>query len=674
MGAPLALLAALAAVALLSVAQDPGAAAEPRVQGAVVTFERVGGGERVQHTQRARLLSLAVERGETATPFLPPGLFRATYRATLQLPARDRFAFRAEGRGTVKLAINGDTVLDGLLRAGKGVATPQPVRLKKGDNTLELVFESGARGDGEFRLFWSGPDFGFEPILPERLSSPAQHADASRGEQLRTGMTLFAERRCARCHEPEGRRVGESAFAELDDTGPDLRLTGSRLRPDWIAAWLADPRRFRPDATMPRLPLTPAECSDLAAFLGGLGGAMPQPEFPAGAEARGLVRFRQLGCVACHTAPGDDAPAGDRLALGFVPQKWHAAPLVAWLEDPRRVHPHTRMPDFRLSGDDALAIAAALLAVPVQALPAATGDAARGRRLAQKHGCALCHTLDVELADRPWPRLNTLKAERGCLAEQPGDAPDHGLAPEQRAALRAFLPFADEAPFRRAPLDYAQRHLAAERCTACHALDGRPSQWARWADHHNARAPLPVDQDPLAQGVPALTWTGSKLQPSWIERFVLGELPSPRPWLTARMPAFHRRGAAIAQGLVREHGYGAGDEPPLPPNAALALHGPALLAAGTGFHCVQCHALGDQPAVQVFEREGIELLTARSRLRHEYYTRWMMDPPRLDPDSRMTRFADAKGRTAITDVLGGDAAQQFEAIWQYLTSRLPQRR
>jgi hypothetical protein len=32
----------------------------------------------------------------------------------------------------------------------------------------------------------------------------------------------------------------------------------------------------------------------------------------------------------------------------------------------------------------------------------------------------------------------------------------------------------------------------------------------------------------------------------------------------------------------------------------------------------------------------------------------------------MPKYADGKGRTAITDVLGGDAAQQFEAIWHFL--------
>ena len=136
--------------------------------------------------------------------------------------------------------------------------------------------------------------------------------------------------------------------------------------------------------------------------------------------------------------------------------------------------------------------------------------------------------------------------------------------------------------------------------------------------------------------------------------------------MTARMPKFEKHGAALTDGLVREHGYGSKDEPILAGKANLAVRGQRLLAQGTGFGCVQCHAVGDQKATQVFEREGINLTTARGRLRHEYYTRWLADPTRLDPDARMPKYADDKGKTAFTDVLGGKAADQFEAIWQFL--------
>ena len=77
------------------------AAAAAMARGAKVTFSTVRG-DKVTHSQRARLLSLAVERGETPTPYLPAGAFRAQFDAVVTLPARDRMKFRVDGRGKVK--------------------------------------------------------------------------------------------------------------------------------------------------------------------------------------------------------------------------------------------------------------------------------------------------------------------------------------------------------------------------------------------------------------------------------------------------------------------------------------------------------------------------------------------------------------------------------------------
>jgi DNA-binding NarL/FixJ family response regulator len=61
---------ALAAAGLTVAPQDPAAPAAARAQGAKVTYERLGPADSKKqlHSQRARLLSLAVERGETPTP------------------------------------------------------------------------------------------------------------------------------------------------------------------------------------------------------------------------------------------------------------------------------------------------------------------------------------------------------------------------------------------------------------------------------------------------------------------------------------------------------------------------------------------------------------------------------------------------------------------------------
>jgi hypothetical protein len=56
----------------------------------------------------------------------------------------------------------------------------------------------------------------------------------------------------------------------------------------------------------------------------------------------------------------------------------------------------------------------------------------------------------------------------------------------------------------------------------------------------------------------------------------------------------------------------------------------------------------------------------RDRLTKPHYDRWLWNPQRVQPGTRMPQFADADGKTSVADVHEGDAARQFESIWQYL--------
>lgn len=673
LGALLLLTAALAAPggpAAQGGQQGAGTKQGSRARGLKVTYEPLDPEQRGRegvHSYRADFLALAVERGETPTPLLSPGLFAATFRGIVELNLRERFRFRLDGKGRCKMTVNGEAVLDGTMRPGRPLETDQALRLQKGDNEIEVRVESSVVGDVQLRLLWSGTDFAFEPIAPERWAWAADDGEIAAGERLRRGHQLFVERRCVRCHALES-PPGETAFGELDQPGPDLRDAGARLHAGWIAEWLRDPRAVIPDARMPRLRVErESDPADVAAWLATMGGPLPAKAAPAGAAPTGAVRFRELGCIACHTPPGASVPPEellDRISLDFVARKWRFAALEHYLLAPREGRSHARMPDFRLDAADATALAAYLIgdAQPPEVPP---GDPERGRRIAQEQGCDRCHALQqAPGVGRHFRDLRALHAGHGCLGGS-ADAPDFGFDAAEREALQAFLPHAQDAVRRRSPLDYAARAVPALRCRNCHGFAAEPSVWARLSAAWSRDAPLPPEQDPVAQGLPALTWVGDKLQPSWMERFVTGREPSPRPWLHARMPSFPARGAVTVAGLVRAHGHSGKDEPEAAPDAQLAIHGQRLVKMGEGFGCVQCHGVGEQPPVQVFEREGVNFDVAAQRLRRDYYMRWLLDPPRIDPDSRMPKYADAKGRTAFTDVLGGNAEKQFDAIWHW---------
>jgi hypothetical protein len=133
------------------------------------------------------------------------------------------------------------------------------------------------------------------------------------------------------------------------------------------------------------------------------------------------------------------------------------------------------------------------------------------------------------------------------------------------------------------------------------------------------------------------------------------------------MPSFGVYAAKLAAGLA------SGVEQPAEPapSPEMVEAGRVLVTKQKGFGCTDCHALGDQPAQAVFEAEGVNLAFTRERLRLDYFRSWMHDPTRLDPATKMPRFADEHGMTLISELLDGNGERQFEAIRQYLATLTP---
>ena len=171
----------------------------------------------------------------------------------------------------------------------------------------------------------------------------------------------------------------------------------------------------------------------------------------------------------------------------------------------------------------------------------------------------------------------------------------------------------------------------------------------------------------MTEILPSLKWTGQKLRPDWTAKMLAGQIDQrARPWLKARMPAFPARAEMLAYGLSHEHGYGVKEDPRPAPDAKLAEIGRNLIPQMGGFHCNNCHGIGKTPAIAPFEAPGVNLTDAAIRLRHEYYSRYMLDPSKVDVVLRMPTFAVDGKTTPLRDVLDGDARSQYEALWQYI--------
>ncbi len=176
------------------------------------------------------------------------------------------------------------------------------------------------------------------------------------------------------------------------------------------------------------------------------------------------------------------------------------------------------------------------------------------------------------------------------------------------------------------------------------------------------------------EGFPPIEILGAKLRPEWAAKFIAGEIPyKPRterhphgePWLEMRMPSFKSRATLLAEGLAARHGYPphSPSEPPI--DMELAKIGQKLVGKEGGFSCISCHGVGNMEAMEVFEGEGINFIYASERLLPQYYLRWLRNPLSIDPQTKMPAYFD-EGKSALTDVLDGDAEKQVNAVWQYL--------
>lgn len=676
-------------------------AAEPIIApGLLMTLEPAAGG--AGDVSPVRTLAIHVPAGAPASPFFAPGPFKATWRGFLEYEdLGGQFTFSASASGPFELKINDKTAVKinpgnpgAPANSASFSAIGEPVDISSGRHELIAQFTSPAQGDAWVHVQWQSKDESIdtEPIPPKLLKHDAGGGAARVGGALHRGRELLGSMRCLQCHataENPGAFAG--SMPELRTDAPGLTYAGAVLRGPWLAAWIADPTALRPTATMPRLlhgPTAPQDARDIAAFLLKQGTPEPDPVFTAEQAAEGAKLYKQLNCFACHTLPDQEIektplPNGGefpRLPLRHVKAKFHPAALVKFLQKPDQFYIWTSMPDFKLTPQEAAALAAFLLSRPGAELPQpppdAPGDAARGNKLIGQVGCLNCHGMAV-FNKFEAPVLSLIKDwSGGCLSAQPtGRAPIYNMTAEDRQAIAHLAGWGIDSLARVDPAPFAARQMRSQRCIACHSMDGRPDLASTFIDQIkelvpdvHAAAPAAEGEGPqVVQTIPDLTHAGQKLRGPWMEDFIAGKTPTVRPWLLARMPAFSTRAPMLSAGLARQHGYPFDEPAHGPIDAAQAAVGRKLTGMAGGFNCVACHGVGAKRPSAVFEAEGINFQYSAERLRRDYFMRWMMNPPRLDAATKMPRYA-VDGRTQITEQFEGDAARQFDAIWQYLNA------
>ncbi len=491
------------------------------------------------------------------------------------------------------------------------------------------------------------------------------------------GKTLVMSVGCMGCHAVErdeieqdvllARNRGEAAdpIAFERRFGPDLSRIGSKARPEWIYQWVRDPHAYNPDTRMPSLRLTTQEALDITAYLSSLrdetpdSGRVPllrpQPEArdrtlmsylvqrmpPADAEARlasmsdrerdillGERSIARYGCFGCHLIPGFETtpPIGvdlseegskhpDLLYFGYIDIE-HTAP--AWfyqkLRAPRsfdegkvaEFYDRLRMPDFGFTDDEAEAITLVLQGLTKEKVPLESVRRLSARDQAVEAGRRIIFDYNC----------------KGCHVYEGSGG-----------AIRASL----------------SRHFIAE---------GRSEPEAQ--SLANSFAP------------PILDGEGDKVQPEWLFAFLKGPEPI-RPWLGVRMPTFgfddDHAGALV-------HHFAAKDGRTFPfqtfadrrPPRGRELQAALTMFSPEYFSCWNCHQQGERKPQGPPEGWAPDLTLAHERLNPDWIERWITDPQKLMPGTKMPTYympGDLEG-SAPPDILGGDPHRQIRVLADYV--------
>ncbi len=295
--------------------------------------------------------------------------------------------------------------------------------------------------------------------------------------------------------------------------------------------------------------------------------------------------------------------------------------------------------------------------------------AAAGAQAFQQQRCANCHdfkdsagTAAVALTTAPGLQQLAAATGKGCLADTPpAGVPNFALSPSQRQAITAALETIAQPT---APQLRTHLTMAAMNCYACHDRNGIGGpETTREADFQTT-TPEMGNEGRLP---PSLTGVGDKLNDAYVAT-ILEQGANERPYMKTRMPAFRyqplEKWHAEINALDRKTEAA---EVATSHSHELVVSNGRLLVGDKGLACIKCHTYNNIGV------EGIRALDALRwpvRLRKDWFHRYLMDPQKYRPGTRMpASFVD--GQSALKTVYDGDPALQIQAIWDYLSADNP---
>ena len=243
---------------------------------------------------------------------------------------------------------------------------------------------------------------------------------SEKGADAAAGASLYGESFCASCHAVQnaaGNLVG-------GDFGPELTRIGSKVKPEWLQAWLRNPRAYDPETAMPHYRFNDQQVATLSGFLLAktdsdlLANVHLEPPTPE-QIAHGRQLVSDYGCASCHEINGTKkpekfAPELSRIGskpinqLVFLPGMPHTLPdyIVGKIRDPRSFSSGLKMPQYSFTPGQIDTITTELLSLnershtlPTSLLIATTPEstyepAGKAGQLMRDLACLSCHRIN----------------------------------------------------------------------------------------------------------------------------------------------------------------------------------------------------------------------------------------------------------------------------------------
>ncbi len=561
--------------------------------------------------------------------------------------------------------------------------------------------KGSAHGDED--KYWEWPLLRGNEVYASCNKCHSNEHHVKYAQPLNRAKTILVESGCFGCHEIKG-------YLDIPKIGPELNQLPAKTRPDWLFRWVRNPKDYNPHTRMPNFRLSDDEAEAVTAYLWNVGqqnSYRPMQGFgKGGAVERGRFIVDAVGCKGCHVI-GDDTRMREARGLGYdaapeltrVGSKVDPEWLFEWLKNPRHYRPSTRMPNLRLTDQEARDAVAFLMSLrdvrrfEEKNLNLGSQELIkRGGKLIREYGCHGCHTIqgmekegrvsvalsnigrkrvdELDFGDTQIPKtwdawiFNKVKDARVFATDRIfSKMPVFAFGDSEVVLLRTLLrSFTKEEPnpVYQKPFDSRQQAMEAGRrltlhynCINCHQIEDTGGYVVATLKDEGMAPPL-------------LRPEGAKVQEQWLHEF-LKNPTAVRPWLEIRMPTFSLTEGEIDTVMkyflaLHDRELELRDYKAFQPQPAYVSAGKKLF---DDFQCLSCHYTGTIPEGKKSADLAPDLTLTRGRLKPEWILDWIADPEAIQPGTRMpTYFPDMQSPDSV--IFAGNAREQIRALRDYV--------